>query len=251
MKPLIKTILILISLISFNQNILLSENLSENVFKIKSVIGDSFKIDSLFNTGFVQSTIVPSFRRSSYKKILSNTNSEFIENYQKKFQIDSTNVLSLELVLLKGNSFNKNGYSLLFFSKDNFSDWKIVSDIGVGKNYPDSNYCKKYLEAYEIIIEKLKEPDFIDDNIEKLIYAFYGIHTVIDKKDPKIRANISKNLLDFYIWEDVYVKNRDKRHICISSRNFINNYYIQFTFKLNWFDNWKLCYYSIFREVSE
>lgn len=238
------TIYILIIFI-FNFDFSYSFTLSENIIKLKRIIGNKEKIDSLFNSSFLQKTVLPTFINKIYIEILSSVDSEFIQNYQKEYKIDKSNILQLEIIILKDKDIKKNKFYGLLFSRDSFTEWKIVDILGGSINFLDSNYCVKYLEAYESVIEELNNSDFIEGNIDRLIQVIYGIDAKVDKRDPIVLDSIKKEVQNFYIWGDDYIVNRDERYIRIGCRNF-NSKYIQVVMTLNWFNNWKIRYIHLF-----
>lgn len=216
---------------------------SENLLKISYLLKNKDKIDSIITKLYItepRNGLPFGYPESIIKKMLYNSDTSYIQNYQKQFKIDSNRYLSLEYIQLKdSNKMNINS-NLLLFSKSYQKNWKIVNYISGFDAALTNSFVDNYFYAYEIIINKLKDKDFIKKHLIKLYKAIYGKKIESVEINSVIIEDIMNQLLDFNISDEVYYSNFKERGIYISCHNMSKDYYFYFSFTLNWFNNWTL-----------
>lgn len=216
---------------------------SENLLKISYLLNNKDKIDSIIPKSFVteiRNGLPFGYPESIIKKMLYNSDASYIQNYQKQFIIDSSRYLALEYIQLKDLNNKNINSNLLLFSKSYQKNWKVVNYISGFDALLTNSFVDNYFFAYEIIIKKLKEKDFIKKNIIKLYKAIYGKKIEQDEINSEIIEDIMNQVLDFYISDEVYYSNLKERGIYLSCYNMSKDYYFYFSFTLNWFNNWTL-----------
>lgn len=216
------------------------------ISKILSIAGDTLKIDSLLSSDFILKPAIPRFNKQWLKRAFLNLDKEYYEHYQKIIMLDSINYITLELNVFNTSIGNNTNKELLLFSKINNLDWKFTGSVGLDQKDINKNFIGDYFDGYEILINELKNNDFIIENYNTLNKYFNG---EVNNKLENLEL-IKIRLLQFYIWADYFMEDNN-RHICISYNNTSFDFYIQCSLKLNCFNNWKLNKIGIFRVVSD